>query len=115
MAQINPRYCAQLQQVLTWPQSTGIVGGRPSSSLYFIGFQDQHVLYLDPHEVQEVRRSFYVRLSDKGGHARSHDNLHIVRHLWQQTVCPKCSCQPETARCLGFSTVAFGAQPQMWA
>lgn len=89
VAQINPRYCAQLQQVLTWPQSTGIVGGRPSSSLYFIGFQDQHVLYLDPHEVQEVRRSFYVCLSDKGGHARSHDNLHIVRHLWQQTVCPQ--------------------------
>ena len=54
-AQINPRYCAQLQQLLTWPQSVGIVGGRPSSSLYFIGLQDQHVLYLDPHEVQEVR------------------------------------------------------------
>ncbi|EIE27123.1 peptidase C54 [Coccomyxa subellipsoidea C-169] len=51
---INPRYCAQLQQLLTWPQSVGIVGGRPSSSLYFIGLQDQHVLYLDPHEVQEV-------------------------------------------------------------
>lgn len=54
VAQINPRYCTQLQQVLTWPQSTGIVGGRPSSSLYFIGFQDQHVLYMDPHDVQEV-------------------------------------------------------------
>ncbi|CAL8470403.1 g9945 [Coccomyxa elongata] len=51
---INPRYCTQLQQVLTWPQSTGIVGGRPSSSLYFIGFQHQHVLYMDPHDVQEV-------------------------------------------------------------
>jgi cysteine protease ATG4 len=52
--QINPRYMQQLQAVLTWPQSVGIVGGRPSSSLYFIGFQGQHVLYLDPHEVQEV-------------------------------------------------------------
>ena len=47
-------YIAQLQAVLTWRQSIGIVGGRPSSSLYFIGFQHEHILYLDPHEVQPV-------------------------------------------------------------
>ena len=47
-------YIAQLRAVLTWRQSIGIVGGRPSSSLYFIGFQHEHVLYLDPHEVQPV-------------------------------------------------------------
>lgn len=52
--QMNPCYIPQLQEVLTWPQSAGIVGGRPSSSLYFIGVQDQNVLYLDPHEVQQV-------------------------------------------------------------
>lgn len=53
-AQVNPRYLGQLQQVLTWPQSCGIVGGRPSSSLYFVGTQGAHVLYLDPHDVQDV-------------------------------------------------------------
>ena len=47
-------YIAQLRAVLTWRQSIGIIGGRPSSSLYFIGFQHEHVLYLDPHEVQPV-------------------------------------------------------------
>ena len=54
-AQVNPRYLGQLQAVLTWPQSAGIVGGRPSSSLYFVGTQGAHVLYLDPHDVQDVR------------------------------------------------------------
>ena len=52
---MNPRYCGQLQQVLTWRGSLGIVGGRPSSSLYFVGAQAERVLYLDPHDVQDVR------------------------------------------------------------
>ena len=45
----------QLQEVLQWQQSVGIVGGRPSSSLYFIGHQGPSVLFMDPHEVQDVR------------------------------------------------------------
>ena len=56
--QVNSRYVPQLQEVLQWPQSAGIVGGRPSSSLYFVGHQGESVLFLDPHEVQEVRLSF---------------------------------------------------------
>ena len=39
LLQLNPRYAPQLEVVLTWPQSIGIVGGRPSSSLYFVGCQ----------------------------------------------------------------------------
>jgi Peptidase family C54 len=52
--QVNPRYVPQLQTVLTWPHSIGIVGGRPSSSLYFVGYQEENVLLLDPHETQQV-------------------------------------------------------------
>lgn len=37
--QLNPRYVPQLEAVLAMPQSVGIVGGRPASSLYFVGFQ----------------------------------------------------------------------------
>jgi len=54
-AQLNPRYCEQLRALLAWPQSCGLLGGRPSSSLLFVGAQGGHVLFLDPHEVQEVR------------------------------------------------------------
>lgn len=63
--QVNPRYVPQLQTVLTWPHSIGIIGGRPGSSLYFVGTQEQNVLFLDPHETQQVlsalsRRSFLM-------------------------------------------------------
>jgi Peptidase family C54 len=54
IGRVNPRYLPQLQAVLAFPHSVGIVGGRPGSSLYFVGCQDEHVIYLDPHEVQEV-------------------------------------------------------------
>lgn len=54
IGKVNPRYVPQLQAVLQWPQSAGIVGGRPSSSLYFVGCQEGQVIYLDPHEVQET-------------------------------------------------------------
>lgn len=55
LLQVNPRYVPQLQTVLTWPHSIGIVGGRPSSSLYFVGCQGDNVLFLDPHDTQQVR------------------------------------------------------------
>lgn len=52
--QLNPVYVPQLQAVLRFPQSVGIVGGRPSSSLFFVGYQGEAVLYLDPHHLQPV-------------------------------------------------------------
>jgi cysteine protease ATG4 len=55
LLQVDERYLPQLAAVLTFPQSVGIVGGRPGASLYFLGAQGSAVLYLDPHEVQEVR------------------------------------------------------------
>lgn len=39
------------------PQSVGIVGGRPGSSLYFVGYQDERVVYLDPHFARPVPRT----------------------------------------------------------
>ncbi|KIW10916.1 hypothetical protein PV08_10215 [Exophiala spinifera] len=49
---ITPVYHEALKSALTYPQSIGIAGGRPSSSHYFIGCQGDMFLYLDPHETR---------------------------------------------------------------
>lgn len=51
---VDSRYLAQLKRLLGFPQTVGIVGGRPGSSLYFVGCQDDNFIYLDPHECQAV-------------------------------------------------------------
>ena len=49
---ITPVYHEALKRSLTYPQSVGIAGGRPSSSHYFVGVQDDTFFYLDPHETR---------------------------------------------------------------
>mmetsp|Transcript_1077 Transcript_1077/g.2521 ORF Transcript_1077/g.2521 Transcript_1077/m.2521 type:complete len:390 (+) Transcript_1077:406-1575(+) len=49
---INPCYVPQMLEILSMPESIGIVGGRPGSSLYLIGRQGDRVFYLDPHTLQ---------------------------------------------------------------
>ncbi|KAJ2848068.1 Cysteine protease atg4 [Coemansia brasiliensis] len=46
---VNPVYYPFIQASLMLPQSAGIAGGRPSSALYFAGFQGDELLFLDPH------------------------------------------------------------------
>ncbi|KAG8044029.1 hypothetical protein GUJ93_ZPchr0458g22645 [Zizania palustris] len=48
---INPRYIPLLKETFTFPQSLGILGGKPGASTYIAGVQDDRALYLDPHEV----------------------------------------------------------------
>jgi len=46
---VTPVYRSALSAALAMTQSVGIVGGRPSSSHYFIGTQGSYFFYLDPH------------------------------------------------------------------
>ncbi|CAO2838330.1 unnamed protein product [Amaranthus hypochondriacus] len=51
---LNPRYVPLLGATFTFPQSLGILGGKPGVSTYIVGVQDENAFYLDPHEVQPV-------------------------------------------------------------
>lgn len=49
---VNTIYWDFLKFLLALPYFIGIAGGRPSSSHYFLGFQSDFLIYLDPHTAQ---------------------------------------------------------------
>ncbi|EDV31042.1 uncharacterized protein Dana_GF15159 [Drosophila ananassae] len=51
---INPMYVPALKRCLELDSSCGMIGGRPNQALYFLGYVDDEVLYLDPHTTQRT-------------------------------------------------------------
>jgi cysteine protease ATG4 len=49
---LNDIYFHSICETLQYPQSVGILGGKPRASYYFVGYQDNQLLYLDPHDIQ---------------------------------------------------------------
>lgn len=47
--QLHPTYYPALKECMRLPWFVGIAGGRPNSSLYFVGLQGDDLFYLDPH------------------------------------------------------------------
>lgn len=41
-----------LLDILKIPQFNGMIGGKPSKALYFVGADGEDLIYLDPHYVQ---------------------------------------------------------------
>ena len=62
ISNVTSCYYSQIKYFLSCKVSLGIVGGRPNSSLYFIGFQGNDLIYLDPHYVHPSRNVDTIHL-----------------------------------------------------
>ncbi|XP_030810542.1 cysteine protease ATG4B isoform X2 [Camarhynchus parvulus] len=52
LTEINEAYIETLKHCFMMPQSLGVIGGKPNSAHYFIGFVGEELIYLDPHTTQ---------------------------------------------------------------
>ncbi|KAI4294964.1 hypothetical protein MLD38_040758 [Melastoma candidum] len=77
LEKINPRYGPLLRATFSFPQSVGILGGKPGASTYIVGVQDENLLYLDPHDVQLV-----ASISTENSEAdTSSYHCNVIRHF----------------------------------
>ncbi|XP_038056723.1 cysteine protease ATG4D-like [Patiria miniata] len=52
--EVNPIYVSSVQALFTLDCCIGIIGGKPKHSLYYLGFQEEKLIHLDPHYCQPV-------------------------------------------------------------
>ncbi|KAL2922397.1 Cysteine protease ATG4 [Bienertia sinuspersici] len=81
---LNPRYIPLLEATFTFPQSLGILGGKPGVSTYIVGVQDENAFYLDPHEVQPV--AYFAKDDLETDTSSFHSN--VVRHIPLKSIDP---------------------------
>ncbi|XP_019398550.1 PREDICTED: cysteine protease ATG4B isoform X3 [Crocodylus porosus] len=61
LTDINEAYIETLKHCFMMSQSLGVIGGKPNSAHYFIGYVEEELIYLDPHTTQPA-----VEPSDSG-------------------------------------------------
>ncbi|XP_073987538.1 cysteine protease ATG4B-like [Rhodnius prolixus] len=78
--EINSVYIKGLKTCFMFPQSLGVIGGKPNHALYFIGCVGNDVIFLDPHTTQSIkdRKEHGHDKIDSSYHCQQASRLHIL-------------------------------------
>ncbi|CDO94100.1 unnamed protein product [Kluyveromyces dobzhanskii CBS 2104] len=74
---INSIYWKDILKIISSRYSVGIAGGKPSSSLYFFGHQNENLLYFDPHSSQQSSSDMDALTYYQSCHGHKFNKLHI--------------------------------------
>lgn len=88
---INPTYVASLKTFLTSENCMGIIGGRPKHSLYFVGLQEDNLINLDPHLVQDSVNVFHRSFDPDSYHCKTPRKINI--HKMDPSCCFAFYCE----------------------
>ncbi|XP_060157534.1 cysteine protease ATG4B isoform X2 [Globicephala melas] len=71
LTDINAAYAETLKHCFMMPQSLGVIGGKPNSARYFIGYVGEELIYLDPHTTQPaLQASEHCPIPDESFHCQ---------------------------------------------
>ncbi|BFY99701.1 hypothetical protein BsWGS_02741 [Bradybaena similaris] len=73
----NEVYFPCLKSLLSHDSCMGIIGGRPKHSLYFLGWQDNKLLYLDPHLCRDAVDTTASDFKTETFHCKTPRKLHM--------------------------------------
>jgi len=76
---LNQMYIPCIKALFTIDSCIGIIGGKPKHSLYFVGFQDEHVIHLDPHRLQDTVDTLKHNFPTDSYHSRQPRKLKLSR------------------------------------
>ncbi|KAF7491560.1 Cysteine protease ATG4D [Sarcoptes scabiei] len=84
--QFNPIYGSQLKHLLSMPCCLGIIGGKPRHSLYFVGFQNEKLIAIDPHYCQKS-----VNFRSKSSFSLESYHCRFPQYIPIDSIDPSCS------------------------
>ncbi|CRL06161.1 CLUMA_CG019107, isoform A [Clunio marinus] len=76
---LNPIYGDCLKAMLSLEWCIGIIGGRPKHSLFFVGYQDDKLIHLDPHYCQDMVNVNIENFSLSSFHCKSPRKMKISK------------------------------------
>ncbi|XP_032795587.1 cysteine protease ATG4B isoform X2 [Daphnia magna] len=92
---INPIYIDSLKACLQMPQSIGMIGGKPSQALYFIGYVGDDVVFLDPHLTQNAIEFDDEEFEDSSYHPTTSARISFHSMDPSLAVCFSCTTHSE--------------------